>query len=258
MTELVKLIIEDNIGIIVIDNPPVNVLNSTVIDEMDIVLSQVENTPEIKVIILTGAGTKAFIAGADIKSMPSLDYKSGELLAQKGQALTLKLENMPKVSIAAINGVALGGGLEFAMACDIRICGETVKLGQPEINLGIIPGYGGTQRLSRLVGISKAKELILTGDPITGEEALKIGLVNKVVKNEEVLNTAKEMAKKIASKGQIAVHCARDAINKGYNMSLKDSLTLEAMYFGKVCTTEDKNEGVNAFIEKRQPKFQDK
>lgn len=257
MNQLVHMNVEDGIAFITIDNPPVNVLNAQVMTELDILLDEIEYNPNIKVAIITGAG-KAFIAGADIKSMQELDFKKGEEMALNGQKIFNKLEESTKIIIAGINGVALGGGLELAMACDIRICSDKAKVGQPEINLGIIPGYGGTQRLSRLAGRAVAKELIITGDMITATEAKELNIVNKVIPDAEFMNFIKNLAKKIASKAQVAVRAAKTAIDKGYQMSLRDGLAFEAKCFGEVCNTEDKNEGVKAFIEKRTPQFKDK
>jgi enoyl-CoA hydratase len=256
-TKFVTLSVENNVGIITLNNPPVNVLNRNLLMDLEKVLEHLENDGDAKVLVLTGAGS-AFAAGADIKAMPELNVETGEQLALKGQAIFNKLENMEKVSIAAINGVALGGGLELAMSCDIRVISDKAKVGQPEINLGIIPGYGGTQRLARLIGKPHAKELILTGDTINAQEAYSLGIADKLVPAEDVLRTAVSLAAKIASKGQVAVRNAKKAIDHGFEQTIAEGLKTEAKYFGIVCGSEDKNEGVIAFMEKRAPKFQDK
>jgi enoyl-CoA hydratase/carnithine racemase len=256
-TKFVTLTVENNVGIITLNNPPLNVLNRNLLMDLDRVLDHLENDQEAKVIVLTGAGP-AFAAGADIKAMPALNGDTGEQLALSGQAVFNKLENMDKVSIAAINGVALGGGLELAMSCDIRIISDKAKVGQPEINLGIIPGYGGTQRLARLIGKPRAKELILTGDTISAQEALALGIADKLTTADDLLRTALSLAGKIASKGQVAVRNAKKAIDRGYEQTLEEGLKTEAKCFGTVCGSEDKNEGVLAFMEKRAPQFKDK
>lgn len=254
---LINLTVENNIAIIKLNNPPVNVLNRLLLEQLNETVNEVKDNSEVKVIVLTGEGS-AFAAGADIKSMPQLKAKQGEEMASFGQNIFSNLESLDKVSICAINGVALGGGMELAMSCDIRIISEKAKIGQPEINLGIIPGYGGTQRLTRIVGKAKAKEIILTGDNINAQEAYQLGIATKITSPEELMNTALELASKIASKGQVAVRAAKKAIDEGFEQSLNDSMKTEAKYFGVVCDSEDKNEGVIAFMEKRKPNFQDK
>lgn len=256
-TKVVNLSVENNVGTVTLNNPPVNVLTRDLLNDLQKVLEHIETDPEIKVIVLTGAGS-AFAAGADIKSMPALKADTGETLALTGQAIFNKLEKMDKVSIAAINGVTLGGGLELAMSCDMRICSDKAKVGQPEINLGIIPGYGGTQRLARLIGKPRAKELILTGDTINAQEAFELGLVDKIVPAGDAVRVAVSLAAKIATKGQVAVKYAKKAIDEGFEVSIDEGLKVEARCFGAVCDSEDKNEGVLAFIEKRAPKFQDR
>lgn len=254
----IKLNIEKNIATITIDHPPVNALSTPVVAEFDEVLEQCINDPEVKAIIVTGAGM-FFIAGADIKEIAKIENgEIGTKLAAQGQKVISKLENSPKPTIAAINGLCLGGGLELAMACHIRVCSDRAKLGQPEINLGIIPGFGGTQRLPRLVGKAKAFEMILTGDQISAKTAFEIGLVNYVVPSANVLKVAKGIAQKIASKGAVAVKLAIEAINKGIELPIEKGLELEAKLFGKICETEDMKEGVTAFLEKRRPVFKGK
>lgn len=257
MTKLVNLKIEDKVAIISLNNPPVNVLNKQLFDDLEEILIEVENNNNAKVIVLTGEG-KAFAAGADIKSMPELKYEGGKELALRGQKVFEKLEKMDKPSICLINGIALGGGLELAMSADMRVASENAKVGQPEINLGIIPGYGGTQRLARLVGKPRAKYLILTGDTITAEQAKAINLVSAVYPADIAFEKVMETAKKIASKSMMAIKYAKKAIDEGFEQSLYEGTNTEAHYFGLACETEDKNEGVLAFMEKRTPNFQDK
>jgi enoyl-CoA hydratase len=255
----IKFTIDGNVGIITIDNPPVNALNTQIMKELDDVLSQIENNDSIKSCVITGAGM-FFCAGADIKELEKIqDKTTGENLAKEGQKIITRIENMNKPFIAAINGACLGGGLELAMACHIRIASDRAKIGQPEINLGIIPGFGGTQRLSRLVGCAKAYELILTGEMILAPEAKNIGLVNKVVPETDVLKEAIGIAKRIAHlHGTPSIIAAMKSIREGYKISLEEGLKLEAKLFGELCETYDAKEGLRAFIEKRQPKFQNK
>lgn len=261
MTEnqYVKVSKEERIAVITIDHPPVNALNIPTMAELDKTLDDIKNDDTVKAVIITGAGQFAFIAGADINEIAQLkSAEEGEKVAGKGQAIIAKIEKLGKPVICAINAVCLGGGNELAMACDIRIASDKARFGQPEVNLGIIPGFGGTQRLPRLVGRAKAKELILTGDMITSQEALRIGLINKVVPEGEVLKQAKDLAKKILSKGQVSIATAIKAIDQGMKLTLEEGLALEAKLFGQICQSEDMNEGLKAFMEKRQPKFQDK
>ncbi len=241
---------------VTLNNPPANLLTFELLSELEKVLDLLAGDDEVKAVVITGSGS-LFVAGADVKVIASISSsEEGESLAKRGQAVFDKLEQMQKPVIAAIMGFCLGGGLELAMACHIRIGGERVRLGQPEINLGIIPGFGGTQRLPRLTGQAKAIELILTGDMINAEEAKRLGLLNKVVPEGAVLKEAQGLAKKIAAKGKKAVEASLMAIQYGMEHPLPSGLTLEAELFGKICETEDKKEGVKAFLEKRQAKFQ--
>ncbi len=256
---LVKTSLEDGVLVITIDHPPVNTLSASTILELSTVLDQARENPNAKVVVLTGAGNFAFIAGADVGEIARIpNAHEGRRLALEGQAVITKLERLAKPTIAAINALCLGGGNEMAMACHIRIASERARFGQPEINLGIIPGFGGTQRLPRLVGLSKAIELTLTGDVISAQEALQIGLVNKIVPPEEVLKYAKDLAKKIAGKGQVAVRLALEALQLSTTTSLPDGLAKEAELFGNICETEDMREGLTAFLQKRQPSFKDR
>ena len=259
MAQFVKVATEDRIAVITIDNPKVNALSQAVMQELDAELARVVQDPASKVIIITGGGSFAFIAGADVSEIAQIRSGSqGATMAAQGQAVIARIEQSPKPVIAAINGVCLGGGNELAMACHLRVASERARFGQPEINLGIIPGFGGTQRLPRLVGKAKAIELTLTGDVISAQEALRIGLVNMIAPPEAVLKQAKDLARKIASKGAVAVRLALQAIEQGLAVDIAQGLALEAKLFGQVADTEDMREGLKAFLEKRQPVFRDK
>lgn len=249
--------VKEGIAYITINRPRVlNALNDKVIEELEKVFRQAKDDPEVKAVIITGAGEKAFVAGADIGQLVDLNTLEGKQFALKGQAVFNFIENLGKPVIAAINGFALGGGCELAMACTLRVVSENAKLGQPEVNLGIIPGYGGTQRLSRLVGKGRAMELILTSRMVDAHEASQIGLANKVVEPEKLMEEAEALAKTIMSKGPIAVNLAMESVNRGLNVSLEEGLRIEAELFGICCSTEDKVEGTKAFLEKRKPNFQ--
>ena len=250
---------DSNIGIITINRPEkLNALNSEAFDELERVVEFIKDDSEILVAIITGSGEKAFVAGADIKELNKCNIDSGKDFARKGQKVFDKIENLGKPVIAAINGFALGGGCELALACHIRLCSENAKFGQPEVNLGIIPGYGGTQRLARLLNTSIAAQYILSGDMINSDEALRIGLVNNVYTQSELMSYALELAAKIASKGQVAIGFALKSILSTNNINQHDGLLLEAELFGKCCGTLDFKEGTNAFLEKRKPEFQNK
>lgn len=231
-----------------------NALNRETIDEMQKVFGHHWTDDKIKCVIITGVG-KAFVAGADISELAKLDSLTGIETARRGQYLMKSIQNFPKPVIAAINGFALGGGCELAMACDIRLASAKAKLGQPEVGLGVIPGYGGTQRLPRLVGRGKAMQLILTGDMINAEEAHRIGLVDEVYAPEELWDKAMAMANTIASKGPIAIQLSKECIGRGLEATLSVGCDFEKANFGAVCGTEDKNEGMGAFLEKRKPEF---
>ena len=249
---------QDKVCTLTISNPPANLLSKAVLTEINSFLEAVAKDPEVKVLILTGAGT-FFIVGADIKEISELpDAAAGQQAATLGQTVFNTLERLPIPTIAAINGHCLGGGNEMVMACSIRIASERARIGQPEINLGIIPGFGGTQRLPRLVGRAKALELNLTGEMINGKAAEAIGLVNKAVPEEEVLKQAQGLARKIASKSRPAIERILRATREGLASPLEEGLKLEAKLFGELCGMHDMKEGLTAFIEKRQPKFQDR
>ncbi|MEW5995647.1 MAG: enoyl-CoA hydratase-related protein, partial [Candidatus Zixiibacteriota bacterium] len=232
-----------------------NALNRETVGELQQLFSSYWSDDAIKVVIITGAGEKAFVAGADITELADLNMRTGTELAAHGQYLMKTIQNFPKPVIAAINGFALGGGCELAMACDIRLASEKAKLGQPEVNLGIIPGYGGTQRLARLVGKGKAMQLILTGDMIDAQEAYRIGLVEEVYPPDQLMEKALEMARAICARGPIAVRTAKECINRGLDVNLTAGCDLEKANFGQTCGTGDKNEGMKAFLEKREPRF---
>ena len=242
---------EGMVGVITINRPKaLNALNSAVLDELNETLDAVDQSA-IRCLILTGAGEKSFVAGADIGEMSTLTKAEGEAFGKKGNDVFRKLETFPIPVIAAVNGFALGGGCEISMACDIRIASDNASFAQPECGLGIIPGFGGTQRLARLVGMGRAKEMIFTCDSIDANEAYRIGLVNKVVAKEELMPSAMAMAKKIISKGSYAVAIAKAAINNGYDMDIQNAVEMEANLFGITCSTHDKAEGMGAFLEKR-------
>lgn len=248
-----------NIAYITVARPKVlNALNMATMGELACVFTGVKNDAEIRVVILTGEGEKAFIAGADINELATQSGVQGKEYASRGQAVLDLIENCGKPVIACINGFALGGGCEVAMACTMRIASENAKLGQPEVKLGIIPGYGGTQRLPRLVGKGLAQQILLTGEIISAQEALRIGLVNEVVAAAELLPRAEAIAAKIIANAPLAVQYVIEAVNKGMEMTLQEGLFLEASLFGVCCGTEDKNEGTKAFLEKRAADFKGK
>ncbi|HWW61694.1 MAG TPA: enoyl-CoA hydratase-related protein [Thermoanaerobaculia bacterium] len=245
----------DNILFVTIDRPKVNALNAETVQELGRVFAEALHDDAVRCVILTGAGEKAFVAGADIAELATMNPISGKETSQLGQRVFSSIERFPKPVIAAINGFALGGGCELALACHIRIASEKALIGLPEVTLGIIPGYGGTQRMTRLLGKGKALELICTGDPVTAAEAERIGLVNKVVPADQLLAAAEEMAKKIASRGPLAVRAAIEAVNSGADMPFEQGQTLEATLFGLLASTEDMKEGMAAFLEKRAASF---
>jgi enoyl-CoA hydratase len=243
---------QNRVGIITIDSPPVNPLDREVLDQLESTIKQIGS--HINAVIVTGAGEKAFVAGADIKEFPGLTQETGEALVKRGQSIFQALSELKQPVIAAIDGFTLGGGLELALACDIRVATVRSQFGLPEVKLGIIPGYGGTQRLPRLIGIGKALQLILSGEFITAEKAQAIGLVEEVTETD-ALGKALELANVISSRGPIAVKKAKEAVLKGIEGTLQEGLDIEAKLFGELCTTEDKDEGVAAFFEKRNPVF---
>ncbi len=250
--------VENEIAVVTINRPKsLNALNSETLSELNETFKDIVKRKDVKVVILTGSGEKSFVAGADISEMVNATPQEGRTMGLLAFEAFKRLEDMPQVTIAAVNGFALGGGCEISMACDIRIAAENAKFGQPEVGLGILPGFGGTQRLPRLVGKGRAKELIFTTDMIDAEEAYRIGLANKVVPQSELIDYCKKMAEKIMSKGSFAVTLAKQAINIGLDTDLANGLQLEANLFGLSFSTNNKKEGMTAFLEKRKADLKD-
>ncbi len=247
--------IDDGIALVTIDRPPVNALNRQVEDEIEEVFEELGTVSEVGVVIITGGGGKAFVAGADIKAILEKGPKEAYEMSASTQRILLKVERFHRVVIAAVNGLALGGGCEIALACDMRVMDESTIIGLPEVGLGLLPGAGGTQRLARLVGIGKAKELILTGDPINANDAKRIGLVEKIAPKGEAVSEAKKLAKRVLLRGPIAVVNAKKAITEGLDLTFEDGLKRETQLFSALFETQDMREGVKAFIEKRKPRF---
>lgn len=246
----------DGVATITINREKVlNALSHATVAEMDNAFATAQRDDEVRVLIVTGAGGKSFVAGADISEISGCDARTGYEMAVRGQAAFRRLETMGKPSIAAVNGFALGGGCELAMACTIRIAAENAKFGQPEVNLGVIPGYAGTQRLSRIVGRGIATDLILTGRVIDAQEALRIGLVSQVVAPDALMETAGKTASLLRQKAPVALRAAMDSIDHGFNAGFEDGCRLEASLFGVVCGTDDMKEGTAAFLGKRKPEF---
>lgn len=249
---------DGNVAVLTINRPKLlNALNDQTIAEIDAAVAEVESDDALRALIITGAGDKAFVAGADINeiaNLPSPD--AGVAKAQRGQAVLRRIERLRKPVIMAINGFALGGGCELALSGDIRIAGDAAKLALPEINLGLLPGYGGTQRLARLVGKGVAKLMIFSGEMIDAQEALRIGLVERVVPAAELMSYARELAAKLAAKAPVALAYAKRAVDEGLETDLDRGCGIEATNFGVVCATADKAEGTRAFLEKRKPQFQ--
>lgn len=250
--------VEDFVAVLTVNHPPANTLTPELLAELEAAFDALALDDSVKVVILTGAG-RFFMAGADIRVLAAIPSgREGEDMALRGQAILNKIEAFEKPVIVAINGACLGGGLELAMCCHIRLAAEGARLGQPEISLGLMPGFGGTQRLTRLVGRSKATELILTGDLISAQEAKELGLVSQVLPPEDLMRQAKGLARRIVSKGQVAVRSVLRGIHEGSRMSLGEAFALEARLFGELCDTEDRKEGVAAFLEKRQAQFKNR
>jgi enoyl-CoA hydratase len=253
---MINIEVEENgTAILTLNRPKVNALNTELLGEVKTVFQAMADDETVKGVILTAPGEKFFVAGADINGFLALDGMGGRAAAKFAQGCFQAIEDLEKPVIAAVNGYALGGGNEIAMACDIRIASTNAIFGQPEVNLGIMPCFGGTQRLSRLVGAGIAKELMFTARNVKADEALKIGLVNKVVEPAELVPAAKEMMATILTKAPLGVAACKVAINKGMDLSIADGLNLEADLNGLLFSTSDKNEGVGAFIEKREAKF---
>lgn len=253
--EDIVVALEAPIAVVTLNRPSVlNALRTQLLAELSRALDDLERDDNVRAIVVIGAGDKAFAAGADIGELNALaSAGSGADQARSGQALTRQIERMRKPVIAAVNGFALGGGCELAMAADVRIAADNAKFGQPEVNLGLIPGYGGTQRLTRLAGKGMAMHLCLTGDMIDAEEALRIGLVTRVVPGGQLLDEARRIAHALAAKAPLAIAACKRAINNGAHLSLDDALELEALEFGALVDTEDIREGTGAFLEKRKP-----
>lgn len=245
---------QGRLGLITISRQEaLNALNSKVLEELESVLDNID-TKNIRCLILTGAGKRAFAAGADIGEMCSLSKEEGEAFGRKGNEVFRKIETFPLPVIAAVNGFALGGGCELAMSCDIRICSENAVFGQPEVSLGITPGFGGTQRLPRLVGAAAAKKMLYTGQNITAEEALKIGLVSEIYPAEQLLEKAMDIARQVAQNAPIAVQNTKRAVNQGLDYKMDDALLTESKLFGECFSSCDQKEGMTAFMEKRKHK----
>lgn len=252
--QILKFEQKEDVGIITISRPEaMNALNTRFFNEMDSMLEDISKMDSVKVVVLTGDG-KAFVAGADIAEMVNMNPDQGSAFSKLGQNTFNSIEKLNKPVIAAVNGFALGGGCELTMACDFRIASNKAKFGQPEVNLGLIPGYAGTQRLARLTGIANALFLLYTADMITAEEALRIGLVQKVTEPENLMNESMEIAKKIASKGPKAVQKIKEVTRKGYLMSFSEGCALESEHFGSLFGNEGE-EGMKAFLEKRKPNW---
>lgn len=257
--EYVRCQIEEGIAVVTIDNQPaLNALNAPMLTQLDQTFDALAKNQEVKGVIITGAGEKSFVAGADISEFIQIKGDAAVGFMARGQRIFDKIEAFDRPVIAAVNGFALGGGNELAMCCDIRIAAENAIFGQPEVNLSIIPGYGGTQRLPRLIDPGKAKEIIFADERINAQEALRIGLVQRVVPKGQAVEEAKKLLKKIMGKGPVAIKMAKKAINEGLKMSLREGLDLEARCNGICFGTEDKDEGAKAFLEKRPAKFKGK
>jgi enoyl-CoA hydratase/carnithine racemase len=250
---------KDSIAYLTVNRPKVlNALNIATLEELGMAFGEIKNDASVRVVILTGAGEKAFAAGADINELSALGEASGKEFARRGRSVFDSIENLCKPVIACVNGFALGGGCELAMACTMRLASENAKFGQPEVKLGVIPGYGGTQRLPRLVGKGMAMQLVLTGEIVTAQEALRIGLVNEVIPLTDLIPRAEAIARKILANAPLAVQFALQAVNQGMEMTLAQGLALEADLFSECCKTQDKQEGTAAFLEKRAAQFQGK
>lgn len=247
---------EKSLAVVTVNRPKVlNALNRDTVLELGAAVEELEKDVEVKVIIITGAGEKAFVAGADISFMQNLTPLEARDFSRDGQRVMSLIENLSKPVIAAVNGFALGGGCELAMACDIRVASETAKFGQPEVNLGIMAGFGGTQRLTRLVNPGVAKEILFTADMIDAERAKAVGLVNHVVAPGELMNFCKSIARRIAARGPVAVRLTKEAVNEGLEMDMEKALAHEADLFAVTFTTGDRKEGIQAFLAKRKPEF---
>lgn len=248
---------ENGVGTLKIERPKMlNALSTGVLEEIDKAIDEVSSRQDIDVLLVTGTGERAFVAGADISEMKDKTVFEGRAFSEIGNNVFLKLSTLRQPTIACVNGFALGGGCELALACDMRIASDNAKFGQPEVGLGIIPGFGGTQRLTRLVGIGIAKELIFTGKILSADDALRIGLVNKVVSFDDLQTEAMDLANQIRKNALLAVELSKEAIDSGIEMSLANGVRLEAEVFGSLFSTNDQTEGMDAFVNKRKPKFE--
>jgi enoyl-CoA hydratase len=259
MFENILLDVEKNIATITVNRPDKrNAITNATVEEINAALAEIEGNPDLRVMILTGAGEKAFVAGADIHELDNRDTVLGRSETRRRQEVYSRIEQLEIPSIAAINGWALGTGLELAMACTLRVASTKARMGQPEVKLGIIPGAGGTFRLPRLVGLGRAMEMILTGAPVTAEEALSMGLVNRVVEPDQLMETVQELAELIISLPKLAIQYAKEAVLRYSEGSMADRLSQESYLHALSCGTQDKKEGVASFLEKREPKFKGK
>ncbi len=247
--------VEDNISVVTLNRPPVNALNTRLQEELSDVFEEIQTINDAGIVIITSGSKKAFMAGADIKMFSEMGPEEALKMSESTQSVFDRIQSTEKVVIAAVSGLALGGGCELALACDMRVADETAVFGFPEVSLSLFPGAGGTQRLSRLVGTGKAKELILTGDPIGATEAKNIGLIERLVSEGDAVTEAKKIAKRILMRGPLAVARAKEAIDEGINVPMKEGLKIEARLFSDLFRTRDCKEGIHAFIEKRKPKF---
>lgn len=254
--EFLTLDINEGIALVTINRPKVlNALNAGLLGELQDTFAALATNQEVGAVIITGAGEKSFVAGADIKELATLNPVTAKAVSERGQLTFRQIEEFPKPVIAAINGFALGGGCELALACHIRVAADNARLGLPEVSLGLIPGYGGTQRLARIIGKGRALEMVLTGDMVHADRAYEKGLVNHVVHGDVLLDKCREIANTIMTKGPLATRLALEAVNHGLEMPQADGERLEANLFGLLAATEDCKEGLNAFLEKRKPTF---
>ena len=262
--QYVRIEVEDRTAVLAIDNPPVNCLNARALHELDEAVNHLLADDGVKAVIITGGGKKVFVSGAEISEIrrlfdrPENEYGAAREFIEAGHALLLKIEQSNKPFIAAISGFCLGGGLELALACHMRVCSQRTRIGATEVRLGLIPGWGGTQRLPRLINRGKALELILTGDMIGADEAYRLGLVNKVVPRDEVLEAARGLARKIVTKSAVSIGAALRAVHEGLQAPLEEGLKIEAQQFVILADKEDPREGLDAFLEKRPAEFRDR
>lgn len=248
--------VENGVGVLTINRPKsLNALNSETLAEIGEALAEIKTNPDVKVLVITGSGQKAFVAGADISQMVSMNPIEASDLSELAHNAFRTIESLPQITIAAVNGYCLGGGFELANSCDIRIAASTAKFGQPEVGLGIVPGFGGTQRLTRLVGRGKAKEIIATGSQITAQEAKEIGAVEEVVELDQLMDKVNEIAAKIIKNGPVAVKMAKYVIDKGADLELNTAISFETQMWAQTFATDDQTEGMTAFLEKRGANF---